>query len=380
MPGEGDGPRLKRIRIEGFQSIAAQEIEFSDLDVLIGPNGAGKSNLIAFLRMVGFMLSSDTGLGLFVGLAGGAAALLHDGPKITDEIAATIVIETPAGTNEYVFRLRLAPDDSLIFAEERIRFSQRGRDPQPNWLDFGAGHRAPRLLLVDEDPARKTQRTILSIFRGLAVYQFHDTSPAAPPKRKSSVDSGRSLRGDAGNLAAFLLRMRGSDPAHYDRIVKTVRLIVPFFGDFVLEPDQGYVLLCWREIGSDQVFGPGQISDGTLRMLASVALLLQPLSTMAPILVIDEPELGLHPVGLDAIAGLVRAASHARQCIVATQSPAFLVDLEPENLVIVERVGRASTFRRLDRAELDVWLEDYNLAELWETNLLGGRPHAVAAE
>ncbi len=157
MPGEGDGPRLKRIRIEGFRSIAAQEIEFSDLDVLIGPNGAGKSNLIAFLRMVGFMLSSDTGLGLFVGLAGGAAALLHDGPKITDEIAATIVIETPAGTNEYVFRLRLAPDDSLIFTEERIRFSQRGRDPQPNWLDFGAGHRAPRLLLVDEDSARKTE-------------------------------------------------------------------------------------------------------------------------------------------------------------------------------------------------------------------------------
>jgi len=380
MPGVGDRPKLKRLKIEGFRSIASEEISFSDLDVLIGPNGAGKSNLIGFLRMIGFMLSSESGLSLYVGRAGGASALLHDGPKVTREIAAEIVIETSAGVNQYAFRLEMATGDALIFAEEKFRFSRGDHDTEQTWLHFGSGHNVPGLFQVSDDQTRKTQRTVLNLLRGLAVFQFHDTSAESPLKRKSQVDGGRYLRGDGGNLAPFLLHMRETSPAYYLRIVKTIRLFAPFFDDFVIEEDQGYALLRWREVGSDEVFGPGQISDGTLRAMALVTLLLQPIAAMPPVIIVDEPELGLHPAGLQIIIGLFKAAAHARQCIIATQSPAFLRALDPENVIVVERGGRSSSFRRLDLAKLAAWLDDYDLADLWDMNLLGGRPGSLAAE
>ena len=212
------------------------------------------------------------------------------------------------------------------------------------------------------------------------MYQFHDTSAEAPPKRKSRIDAGRFLRGDAGNLASFLFNMKDAQPDYYGRIVKTVRLIAPFFDDFDLEDDQGYTLLRWREVGSEELFGPSQISDGTLRAMALVTLLLQPPASMPPMLVIDEPELGLHPVGLQIVSGLVRAASQSRQCLIATQAPAFLDALDPANVIVVERRGRSSTFRRLEAASLKTWLDEYDLAELWDMNLLGGRPASLAAE
>ncbi len=380
MPGEGDRPKLKRLKIEGFRSIATAEIAFSDLDVLIGPNGAGKSNLIAFLRMVGFMLWSEGGLPLFVGRMGGASALLHDGPKATQAIAAEIAIETAAGLNEYAFRLEMAAGDTLIFTDERIRYSRHDLGAGQSWLEFGEGHRTPGLLSVSDDRGRKTQRTILGLLRGLSVFQFHDTSPASPLKRKSRIDDGRHLRGDGSNLAAFLFDLRESAPLHYQHISKTIRLIAPFFDDFAIEDDQGYVLLQWREIGSEAVFGPGQISDGLLRAMALVALLLQPSETQPPMIVVDEPELGLHPAALEIVMGLFKAAAEARQCVVATQSPAMLLGLAPENITVVDRPGRSSSFRRLDPAKLEAWLDDYDLADLWDMNLLGGRPGSLAAE
>lgn len=380
MPGDGDRPKLKRLRVEGFRSIASSEINFSDLDVLIGPNGAGKSNLIAFLRMVGFMLSSEGGLSLFTGRMGGASALLHDGPKLTSSIRGEIVIETAAGLNEYIFSLEMAAGDTLIFAEERTRFRRHDLGEGQNWLDFGAGHRTPGLLTVSDDQGKKTQRTILQLMRGLGVFQFHDTSAESPLKRKSRIDSGRYLRGDGSNLAAFLFHMRNVAPLHHQRIVRTIRLIAPFFDDFAIEDDQGYALLQWRELGSDVVFGPGQISDGLLRAMALTALLLQPVATLPPIVVVDEPELGLHPAGLKIVIGLFEAAAQARQCIVATQSPDFLRALAPENVIVVDRAARSSSFRRLHAAGLDAWLDDYGLDELWDMNLLGGRPGSLAAE
>lgn len=380
MPGEDDRPRLRRLRIEGFRSILASEVVFSDLDVLIGANGAGKSNLIAFLRMVGSMLATDHGLSLFVGRMGGAAGLLHDGPKTTQAVRAEIAIETQAGVDDYAFTLVPAAGDSFVFSEERIRFSRTGGDGQESWLDLGAGHRTPALLHVTDERARKTQRTILDLLRGLSVFQFHDTSAESPLKRKAKLDQGRYLRGDGSNLAAVLFRMRDAHPLHFERITRTVRLIAPFFDSFAIDDDEGYALLQWREVGSEAIFGPGQVSDGLLRAIALVTLLLQPDATLPPVIVVDEPELGLHPAGLHIIVGLFRAAAQKRQCIVATQSPAFLRAVAPENVIVVDRPARSSSFQRLDPARLDGHLDDYDLDELWDMNLLGGRPGSLAAE
>lgn len=375
-----DNPKLTKLTLAGFRSIQQQTIEFGNRTVLIGANGAGKSNLIDFLRMLGFMLRSEKGLATFVGLYGPASTILHDGPKRTPQIEAHLWVVTQRGCNEYRFRLGYA-SDGLIFLEERCRFS--GNDhPAPNahWIDFGAGHKAPLLLRPPADPNNRTQLTILSLFRDLHVYQFHDTSREAGIKREWLVEDNRILRGDGANVAAFLLRLREQYNPYYYRIVETLRLIAPFFDDFILEPQNGRVSLRWREIGSDVEFGAHQASDGTLRSICLVTLLLQPPETMAPIFVIDEPELGLHPFALRIITGLVKAAAESCQCILATQSPAVLDEFEPEDVLVVERSGRSSVFRRLSRVDLEMWLNEYTLSELWDMNLLGGRPSRAAAE
>src|SRR6266478_1924166 len=170
-------PELKALALKGFRSIAHQALNLADVNVLIGPNGSGKSNLIGFFRMLRFMLSSEQGLATYVGQAGGAAALLYDGPEVTPEIEAHLEIETERGINEYRFRLGYAADDTLFFLEERFRYSAANRpNRNPHWADLGAGHRSPKLLRPAEESSRRTQLTVLNLLRGLSVYQFHDTS------------------------------------------------------------------------------------------------------------------------------------------------------------------------------------------------------------
>jgi predicted ATPase len=182
------------------------------------------------------------------------------------------------------------------------------------------------------------------------------------------------LKEDAANLAPFLLRLRNDEPRYYRRITETIRLMLPFFADFELEPEHGKLLLRWRERDSDVVFSAAQAADGMLRAMALVSLLLQPESDLPNVLILDEPELGLHPYAVSIVAGLLRSASIQVQVVLATQSVTLINHFEPEEVVVVDRRDRESTFRRLDAKSLGEWLEEYSLAELWEKNVLGGRP------
>jgi predicted ATPase len=377
----GDVPKLTKLELIGYRSIQRLTIEFGDRTVLIGPNGAGKSNLIDFFRMLGFMLGTESGLATFAGLFGPASALFFDGPKRTPQLEAHIWIETGQGTNEYLFRVGWGAGESLIFLEEGCRFSARARPSlNPRWIPLGTGgHRSPALLHMEAAGHPRTQKTILELLRRVQVYQFHDTSREARMKQEWAIDDNRYLRADAGNIASFLLRLQQQSTQAYRRIVETIRLIAPFLDDFVLEPQNGRVSLRWREIDSDFEFGPHQGSDGTLRATCLVTLLLQPAETMPPVLVIDEPELGLHPFALHVVAGLLKAASKSHQCILATQSPQLLDESDPDDVVVVERPGRASQFRRLG-ADLQRWFDEYTLSELWNMNVLGGRPGRTAAD
>ena len=199
-------------------------------------------------------------------------------------------------------------------------------------------------------------------------------------KRKGLLSDCQQLRSDGGNLAAVLFDLRDKEPLSYRRIVETIRLIAPYFDDFIFEPEYGRLLLRWRETGSEVAFGASQISDGTLRAIALVTLLLQPPKRLPPILVIDEPELGLHPFAIRIIAGAIKAASVDHQCLIATQSAPLLNEFEAGSVLVVERPTRGSIFRRLDGESLASWLEDYGLGELWGMNLLGGRPEPMAAQ
>ncbi len=217
-------------------------------------------------------------------------------------------------------------------------------------------------------------KTILSMLRRIIVYHFHNTSSTARIKGKWDAADGRDLKEDGGNLGAFLAHLQAAYPAHYRRIVETIRLILPFFADFELRPDFGKILLRWREIGSDQILHAGQGSDGMLRVFALVALLYQPETNLPDVLILDEPELGLHPYAIEILTSLLRAASKHVQVIVATQSVSLIDRLEPSDIVVVDRHTEGTTLRRLDETALAEWLEDYTLSELWEKNVIGGGP------
>lgn len=364
---------LCAITLKGFRTIEElEDFPLGPLTVLIGPNGGGKSNFLSFFRMMSRALADPDSLSRYVGQKGGASKLLHDGPDRGRELEARLTIRTDVGENQYQLRLSLAADDTLIFAEERFRFSHKDHDGTARWRKMGAGHSAPRL--VGEAARDSTAAVILHLLRRIKLYQFHNTSFTARIRSKWGVHDNKWLREDAGNIAPVLLRLKQEDKGFYRRIVDSIRLLLPFFSDFELEPDNGHLILAWRERESDLLFTASQASDGMLRIMALVVLLLQPEKDLPTALILDEPELGLHPYAVNVIAGLMRAVSVRTQVILATQSTAFVDCFEPSDVVVVEREGRSTCFRRLDTDGLGAWLEEYSLSELWDKNVIGGRP------
>lgn len=364
---------LEAVTVRGFKTIKALEtFKLRRLTFLIGANGAGKSNFISFFRMLSWALSGPDNLPLHIGQQGGASALLHDGQETTREIEAELSMSNESGRNEYAFRLFYAAGDTLVFAEEKYRFLRNDHTNSGSWVGTGAGHTSPRLLTrVASNP---TARAICSILKKIIVYQFHNTSYTARMRSKWNVEDSRWLKEDAANIAPVLLRLSTDDPLCYQRIVAALRLLLPFFVDFELESNDNNVLLCWRERNSDRVFSVAQASDGMLRAIALVTLLLQPHEDLPDVLILDEPELGLHPYAIHVIGDLIRAAAQTVQVIVATQSTLLIDCFEPHEIVVVERDGRASSFKHLEEEPLTEWLKEYSISELWEKNVLGGRP------
>jgi predicted ATPase len=362
------GP-LRRIHIEGFTSIRSASVDLTRLNVLVGANGAGKSNFIQALALLGRI--TDGELGLYVGLNGGASALLADGGT-----AAHIRVEIDADPNSYEAVLVAAANDELIFDQEVVYFQGEGYS-RPYNSALGRGHRETRLHEAAEKPRGGIARHVVELLSGARVYHFHDTSSDAPVKRMVPTADNLSLHSDAGNLAAYLFRLRHSDvaaeQAAYRRIVGAVQLVAPFFRDFVLQPEASdRIRLRWQQHDSDSVYSANQMSDGTLRFVCLAALLLQPV--LPALIVLDEPELGLHPFAIVQLADLLRQASTRSQVLIATQSVTLMNQFELDDLIVVERSAGASAFSRPDVDSLREWLNEYSLGELWEKNMLGGRP------
>lgn len=375
--------RLSHLRVAGFRSIRALDVDLGDLTVLVGANGSGKSNLVGFFNLLGAMLSEE--LQLHVQRKGGASSILHYGPKVTRSLDAALTFSGANGTSDYSFSLEFAAPDRLIFADERLEFLRVG-EPQPFKRSLGAGHTETQLTQLAAQPTdtapRKVARVFLWRLQGLRVYHFHDTSETAPIRLTQDLDQNRALQATGSNLAAFLYMLRQVHPAHYERIVATVRLAIPYLRDFVLEPDRlsrGRIQLRWRDRGGDHDFGAHQLSDGSLRAIALITALMQPEALLPTLIVIDEPELGLHPSAIATVATLIRAVSKQRQVIVATQSSRLIAAFEPEEVVVVAREEDArghgaSTFQRLSDEALGAWREDYDLGQLYDMNVTGGGP------
>jgi predicted ATPase len=197
-------------------------------------------------------------------------------------------------------------------------------------------------------------------------------------RRDCLIDTNRSLAPDAANLPAMLYLYRQRYKTAYHRIVAAVKAIAPFFEDFVLEPlrlNPRNIALHWRAKESDYEFGAHQLSDGTLRAIALFTLLLQPEEDLPELIVLDEPELGLHPAALAVLADLLKSTAQHSQLIIATQSVALIDHFEVEDIVTVNIRDGCSTFERLNPEGLKHWLEEYTLSELWERNVIGGGPY-----
>jgi predicted ATPase len=299
---------------------------------------------------------------------------------VTREVEARLEFEVDNGLDTYTMRLFHAAGDTLVFADETLSFLQTGFQ-KPLTVPLGAGHQETRIPQEAENdrPTGKVARVFRHLLNQCRVYHFHDTSPTARVRQYGYVGDNRWLMPDAGNLAALLLRYREDNGGSvYRRIVSTIRLIAPFFDDFDLEPagpDRKDVILNWRDRDSDQIFGPHQLSDGTLRAMCLVTLLLQAEAELPELIIVDEPELGLHPYALNVIAALFKKASSYTQVLISTQSRSFLDSFAPEDVVVVNREGRESQLSRLEPGKLEAWLEEYTLGEIWEKNVLGGGPH-----
>lgn len=362
---------IEQLTIKGYKSIKTLDrFALTELNVLIGSNGAGKSNFVSYFRMLGELV--ELRLQNWTTHQGSADRILTFGVKTTHGIKSFLKF----GLNGYDFELEPTVDGGFSFVREQLFFD--GPHYGPKWISLGSGHRESKLKeRYKAEPKGDEADYCYSSIAGWKVYHFHDTSDTAGVKRLCSLHDNAYLRPDASNLAAFLFHLSEEKPDTYQQIRKVVQLAIPFFDDFVLKPqklptEEEQIRLLWKQKGSDYPFWPSQLSDGSLRFICLATALQQPEPPST--IIIDEPELGLHPYAIALLASLLRSASRQMQVIVSTQSVPLVNEFSIDDLIIVEREQGKSIFKRYDEKDFQGWLEEYSVGELWEKNILGGRP------
>lgn len=359
---------LDKLTIQGFKSIRElKDFELKKLNLFVGANGAGKSNLISFFRM----LQSLTGgnLAAYVRDSGGISDLLYNGRKATKYMN----FEIRFGDRGYRFTLKPGPGEGVALTDE-ARYYKRG---STGWRELGDS--SDNLSLLVEEAKGKSKhsthsKTVYDAVSSWSIYHFHDTSPTAAMRHAEIIEDNKALRYDASNIGPFLLRLRNEEKSCYDEILNACCLVAPFLDDFLLVPQQlgpkTKVALSWKTKGSDYPMQPYHLSDGSIRFICLATALLQPTPPSA--IIIDEPELGLHPEAVRVLAELIKDATKRTQIIVATQSPLLLDQFAIEDIVVVNRRDGQSTLERLKRSDFTEWLKDYSVGELWTKNVIQG--------
>ncbi len=361
---------LDKLTIKGFKSIRELvDFELTSLNVIIGGNGAGKSNLISFFRMLRAFV--DGNLNRYVKNNGGAGDLVFNGRKMT----RIMEFETRFGPRGYRFKLAPTPNDTCSL-EDEARYYSGGSS---GWWNLGVSEDGTSNMvgeaLKDQGDA-KYSKPVYDAIASWQIYHFHDTSSTAAMRHYEIVQDNKAFRTDAANIGPFLLKLKNKYPKAYQEILNAVRMVTPFFDDFLLEPRESgkklEVNVSWTQKGSDYPMQPYHFSDGTIRFICLATALLQPEPPST--IIIDEPELGLHPAAISILAELMEVASQNTQIIVATQSPALIDQFAIKDIVVVNREDGASTFTRLKEEDFSVWLENYSVGELWTKNVIAGGP------
>lgn len=360
---------INNIQIENYKSIRSLKMDMRPINILIGSNGAGKSNFISFFKFLKNIY--DGYLQRYIAGEGSSEDLLYYGTKISEYIYGCLEFNE---INRYVIKLNPNSDNKLYIEYEDVQFN-RVKYGHPN---LGWDHHKLSKDVVESELKTKEygrfsfMRGFMESFR---VFHFHDTSKTSNLRKPALVNDNEFLREDAANLPAYLYWMQTKYPKDFKKIEMAVRSVAPYFEGFNLAPDklnEDQIRLRWKEKGSDAYFDAKHLSDGTLRFIALATLLLQP---EAPaVIIIDEPELGLHPFAINKLAGLIKKASACTQVIISTQSVNLVDNFAPEDVITVDRSDSQSVFKRQNSEELKEWLNDYSISDLWNKNVIGGRP------
>lgn len=361
------GEKIDTISIRNYKSIKSCDLFLNGINILIGANGAGKSNFISVFTLLRNIFEKR--LRYHVSYCGGPDSLLWFGRKESENLT----IDIHFGNNGYGCTLTPTKDNQMMFEKEW--FSWDRYSGSEGKYSIGTGHLESAW---EEGTGTGIDKYVKPHVLEWVVYHFHDTSDTAKVKQIQAINDNRQLNPDAANLAPYLYSIKQTHPEIYQRIRRTIQYVAPFFDDFVLLPKQDnpdFIELEWRSVHSTRPFKASDLSDGTLRFICLAVLLLQPLGRIPKTVILDEPELGLHPAALVLLAGMIKSLSEERQIIISTQSVLLLNEFPPENVIVVDYQDGESTFTRLStRDDLDEWLDEYLLGDLWSMNLIGGRP------
>lgn len=358
---------LEYIIIEGFKSIKNMELELKPINVLIGSNGSGKSNFIAFFRMVHAIFNRQ--LQRYV-IEEKADNLLYFGRKKTEMLYGKMSFTTDKkNVNACWFRLAQTKEGGLFIEEEGSGYNvSRDNDYQ----DYFTYKSLEESLIRNSESFR--DRYLSDYLSNLQIYHFHDTSATSMLRTGCDIADNLYLKQDGRNLPAFLYYLKMEHSKTFKRLEKTIQQVAPYIDHLILEPsrlNKKEIELRWVEKSDlESSFSAYQFSDGTLRFIALATVLMQP--EPPAVVIIDEPELGLHPQSVTKLAGLIKSASAKTQVIISTQSVNLVDCFEPEDIVAVDRneEEKQSVFKRLESDSLKTWLEEYSLGDLWQRNII----------
>ena len=365
---------IDRLVIKGYKSIKELDLSLHNINILIGANGSGKSNFVGLFKFINQLVERK--LQVSVGQGGGANQFLHYGRKTTDTLFAKLWFKTGDNLfNGYACALVPTADDAFVFKNENTYFHDTKYDRPYAGMSSSSG--ASESELSAWAKTDNVARHVHHSMRSWQLYHFHDTGKTAQLKQTGNIYDNSFFRPDASNLAAYLYLLKKTQSEYYQNIVATIRMAAPFFGDFVLRPDPlntETIRLEWEEQKADMLFNANTLSDGTLRFICLAVLFLQPPDNLPTTIVLDEPELGLHPYAITLLAEMIKSVSENTQVIVATQSVTLVNQFSPEDIIVVDREEGKSKFHRLGEEQIVHWMDDYGLGDLWEKNVLGGRP------
>ena len=349
---------INTISIEGWRSIKKVKVTFGNINILLGANGSGKSSFLSAFELLEIIVNNPKYLPKYIEKNGGANQNFHYGTKNTDHVMISIDIEK---RHNYSYFLMAGKDDNIILSDKAD-------------VDFYlSGITSVHSQVAEFEKTPDLKEKLEELKNHFTLYHFQDTGATSPLKRVSEIFQTRYLHPDGDNLAAILYEIKNTHSKSYENIINAIRFAFPDFKDFIFHKTGDNVRLLWNDRYAEHYDFPlSALSDGTLRFIALSTLLLQP--NPPKFIIIDEPELGLHPEAIEILAELIKLASANSQLLISTQSVQLVDCFTPDDILIAEKEHGETKITRPNKEELRDWLKDYTLGEIWRKNIMGGNP------